>query len=149
MMNEKHPYDELYLYPLKKLHRLLYIMLNDEKEYNVFDAIDSYMQTSDVRKEMDRGLPRALNKGWKQLKNSIDFSRCSKEDIVELDDTLLHWMADVYTQIQWLYNVPSKTISEKVPARTLAKIFNPLHEMPLDRACERIYLNRIKETNNG
>ncbi len=51
-------------------------LVTEKPEYDVFSMIDTYMQYSEVRHKMDLGYYNALNKGWKQLFNSIDFTRC-------------------------------------------------------------------------
>ena len=101
-------YDKAYLSATADLHRALYAKLNsDIYQYDIFDSIDAYMRTSQIRKRMDEGNWSALNKGYKQLINDIDFSNV-KSDSVKSDGIFLHWLADIYTYIQWKYNLSSK-----------------------------------------
>lgn len=136
-------YDRLYLEDVMNVHGLMFSKLVLEKpEYDVFSMIDVYMRYSDVRHNMDLGNWSALNKGWKQLFNSIDFSLCKlKTREVSLDDILLKWMADIYVILQWKYNLSSSQISYKIPARALCDLYNPLHETSYENACEKLYHN--------
>lgn len=131
-------YHELYMYPNMNLHRLLFYMLAREPQ-DTFSLIDAYMRTSEIRERQDRGNWSALCKGSKQLFNSFDHTGCppKTEDLSE-DTILLGWMADIYVLFQWRYNLPSKELSERVPAKELARIYNPLHEASEKIACEKI-----------
>lgn len=74
---ENTAYDSLYLKDMMSVHGLMFSKLVAGKpEYDVFSMIDAYMRQSEVRRKMDLGNWSALNKGWKQLFNSIDFSLC-------------------------------------------------------------------------
>lgn len=120
--------------------------LNEIEQYSLCSMIDEYMQHSEIRKKMDKGNWSALNKGYKQLLHSIDFTRCKpKADNTEYDNILLEWVAHVYVMLQWKYNIPSKTISQKVPAELMMKLYNPLHETSYPNACEKY----IRNTCNG
>ena len=74
---ENTAFDSSYIEGLMSVHRLVFSKLFTEKqEYDIFSKIDTYMQHSPIRKKMDVGNWSALNKGWKQIFNSIDFSLC-------------------------------------------------------------------------
>lgn len=73
MEADKTAYDEIYLEDVIDLHTLLFIKLTEITEYDLCSMIDVYMQHSEIRRKMDVGNWSALNKGYKQLKNSIDF----------------------------------------------------------------------------
>lgn len=138
---ENTAYDCLYLEDMMSVHGLMFSKLVKNKpEYDVFSMIDTYMRHSDVRHKMDLGNWSALNKGWKQLFNSIDFSLCKPitRDIL-FDDILLGWVADIYVLLQWRYNIPSAEISQKLPAEVLCDMYNPLHETSHMNACEKLY----------
>lgn len=134
----EHPFIKEYLTPLMNLHRLLYIMMGKDDKYDTYSMIDSYMQTSEIRSKMDIGNWSALNKGWKQLYNDVDLSNCPPKT-EEIDSIMLHWIADIYTLFQWMYNIPSKEINRRVPANVMSNIYYPLHEISIKRACEKIY----------
>lgn len=140
---QKYPYayDEMYLYGNQELHRLLYRDFLENEQYDFFSLVDAYMQTSEIREKMDIGNWSALNKGDKQLLNSIDYSLCvpkSPEQDKVVDITMARWMADVYCLFQWKYNILSKKINSLLPAQELCSLFNPLHETSLDNACDKI-----------
>ena len=130
-------YHKDYLVGTMNLIRLVFIQMNEINEWNIYDQIDAYMRTSDVRKRMDEGNWSALMKGWKQVYNSVDFSEC-KEDNEKSDDIMLHWLADIYTYWQWRYNLSSKEISERCDARLLSQLYYPLHETSIQNACEKL-----------
>lgn len=137
--SENTAYPIEYLPFVISLHRLVFIKLSQE-EYDTFSLIDAYMRTSDIRHKMDIGNWSALNKGHKQVLNSIDRSGCVKktEDISD-DDILLHWLADIYVLLQWRYSLSSKDISERIPAKRLSQLYYPLHEASEKIACEKLY----------
>lgn len=142
------PYIKEYLYPLMELHRLVFIEL--EKQFpqkDIFSLIDTYMRESQIRERMDEGNWIALNKGYKQVINSIPMDHCEEFKGNVVDDIALRWMADIYVLLQWTYNIPSKRISECVPAKELFFIFSPLHEASEKIACEKIYKKYIEDSN--
>lgn len=135
-------YSELYLDGMLSVHKLLFHdFIYDEpyKNYDFFSLVDLYMQESEVRAKMDIGNTSALNKCDKQLLNSIPLEKCPKDDTEQVDGILTNWMATIYVVFQWTYKLSSKEISEKLPARELARIFNPLHETSDTNACRKIY----------
>ena len=139
-------YDELYLDSNRKLHRLLFedfLILEPYRNYDLFSLIDVYMQTSEIRRQMDKGDWRALNKCDKQLLNSIDLSlvKPKSKESVDMDGDFIPvwWMGEIYSLFQWMYDIPSKEISEKCPAEALYGVYNPLHETSHKNACEKIY----------
>lgn len=138
---ENTAYDPLYLEDMMSVHGLMFFKLvTNMPEYDVFSMIDTYMRYSEVRYKMDLGNWSALNKGWKQLFNSIDFSLCEpKTRELFLDQILLGWIADIYVLLQWRYNIPSAEISRRMPAETLCGMYNPLHETSYENACEKLH----------
>lgn len=140
---QKYPYayDEMYLYSNQELHRLLYRDFLENEKYDFFSLVNAYMQTSEIREKMDIGNWSALNKGDKQLLNSIDYSLCTPKSLEQdkvVDITMARWMADIYCLFQWKYNILSKKISNLLSAQELCSLFNPLHETSLDNACDKI-----------
>ena len=131
-------YMQEYLDPTINLHRLLFVKMGENKLYDTFSMINKYMQTSEIRSKMDKGNWSALNKGWKQLWNDVDFSDCSSKKN-DIDNIMLHWIADIYVTLQWKYNISSNEISRTVPAELMYKIYSPLHETSEKIACEKIY----------
>ena len=137
---ENTAYDAEYLESVMNVHGLLFSKLSKIEKYDVFSAIDIFMQHSDVRHKMDLGNWSALNKGYKQLLNSIDFTLCKpRANKMMFDEILLKWMADIYVLLQWRYNIPSSEISLKLSAEELCKAYNPLHETSYENACEKLY----------
>lgn len=130
-------YNKDYLEGTMNLIRLVFIQMNEINTLNIFDEIDAYMRTSEVRKRMDEGNWSALMKGWKQVYNSIDFAEC-KDDNVKSDDIMLHWIADIYTYWQWKYNLSSREISKRCSASLLSELYYPLHETSLDNATDKL-----------
>ncbi|MDE5557475.1 MAG: hypothetical protein K2J32_07250 [Ruminococcus sp.] len=135
---ENTAYDELYLDGVMKVHESLFRKLAEIKEYDIFSMIDVYMQHSEIRHKMDKGNWSALNKGYRQLMNDVDYSLCSPKQ-TESDDILLGWIADMYVLLQWIYNLPSAYINMKLSSSELAGAYNPLHETSYKNACEKLY----------
>ncbi len=142
-MKDDKPYIIEYLEPLMNLTRLVFIKLNENNNLDIFDLIDSYMRYSEVRVGMDKGNWKYLNMGWKQVYNSVPMDNIKEGE--KTDTFMLHWMADIYTYLQWMTNLSSKEISEKCPAKELAKIYYPLHETSIKNACEKIYYKYLED----
>lgn len=145
MTQSKPPaYDELYLNDVMKVHRYLFELIEQCREYDTLSMIDSYMRFSPIRQKMDTGNWSALNKSGKQLFNDIPLQFCetakseSGQDD-EYDDILLGWMADMYVLMQWTYNLPSPILSSVLPAAKMMAAYHPLHETSYRNACEKLY----------
>ena len=152
-VKEKAPYDEAYLKDVMSVHGLMFVKLTEEKsEYDIFSMIDTYMRHSEIRAKMDIGNWSALNKGYKQLLNSIDFSLCEPAEIIGSDmlpdPILLKWAADIYVLLQWYYDIPSAEISKKLPSRELCATYNPLHETSYTNACTKLYKKYLSDIND-
>lgn len=130
-------FDYLYLEPLIKLTRYVFILWNNSGK-DTFEAIDEYLTNSIIRQKMDKGFTPFLNKGSKQVFNSINLAKC-KDNQNPVNESIVYWLADIYTTLQWKYNIPSSFICDKIPSKTLAELYNPLHEMSINRACNRLY----------
>lgn len=130
-------YDKMYLSQNIKLHRLLFKMYKDSK-YDLFECIYTYLMKSEIRAKMDIGNWSALNKGSKQVWNSISYSAIPEK---EFDESIVDtdWLADIYVFFQWKYNIMSKTICEKIPPKVLYSKYNPLHETSIQNACEKLH----------
>ena len=131
-------YDKDYLIGTMDLTRLVFIMLNEQNILNIYDQIDAYFQTSEIRERMDKGNWSALMKGSKQVFNSIDKSNCANDN-EKSDDIMLHWLADITVYLQWKYNLSSREFNTKCDARTLANLYYPLHETSINNAADKLY----------
>ena len=126
--------------------------MNEINDLDIYEQIDSYMQTSEIRKRMDEGNWSALMKGWIQVYNSVDLSNCHAGEKTDL--IMLHWLADIYTYWQWKYNSSSKEMNTRCNTKTLSQLYYPLHETSIQNACEKLQhkffeLDRTaEETNN-
>ena len=129
-------YHKDYLIGTMDLIRLVFVKMNEINHLNIYEQIDSYMQTSEIRKRMDEGNWSALMKGWIQVYNSVDLSICHVGEKTDL--IMLHWLADIYTYWQWKYNLPSKEINSRCNTRTLSQLYYPLHEASIQKACEKL-----------
>lgn len=141
-MKDDKPYIIEYLEPLMNLTRLVFNKLNEINNLDIFDLIDSYMRYSEVRVGMDKGNWKYLNMGWKQVYNSVPMDNIKEGE--KTDTYMLHWMADIYTYLQWMTSISSEEISKKCPAKELAKIYYPLHETSIKNACEKIYYKYLE-----
>jgi hypothetical protein len=138
--NNIHAYSEDYLESVISVHSLLFEKFEEVSEYNTFSMIDTYMQYSEIRSLIDIGNWSALNKGSKQLFNSVDFNMCKQNNLdIIIDTIVLKWMATMYVLLQWKYNLKSSLISLNLPAEELYRTYNPLHETSFDIACEKLF----------
>ena len=130
-------YDESYLDSMILKTRYLFKLLARNKT-DVFERIRVYM-VSDYRKRMDMGNPLYLNKTPKQIMGSMGIqSNMDLEISEDYDEFILEWMADVYTYMQWKYNILSKDIVGKIEPAELYQKFSPLHEMSLENSVDKL-----------
>ena len=94
---------------------------------------------SDYRRAMDHGNPLYLNKTPKQILGSLGIRIDSEAGINEkYDEFILEWMADVYTYMQWEYNLKSEDIVDKIKPEELYNKYFPLHEASLENGVEKL-----------
>ncbi len=54
------------------------------------------------------------------------------------DEFILEWMADIYTFMQWKYNLLSSEIVEKIKPEELYSKYYPLHETSVENGVEKL-----------
>lgn len=129
-------YDESYLDSMIQKNRYLFKLIarNSDKPFQI---IKDYMD-GEYRRHMDEGNPLYLNKTPKQILESLGIDIQEDGEISEeYDEFILEWMADVYTYMQWKYDIFSKEIVCKVKPRELYLKYSPLHEMSLEGAVRK------------
>ena len=132
-------YDKMYLDQNMKTNRLLFKMFK-QSNYDFDSCVKQYLSTSEIRKKMDMGNWSALNKGVKQLWNSIDYKNIPQKHQLKNDDGLdSEWISDIYVYFQWMYELSMQVIVDKLPPDKLANTYNPLHETSLQNACIKLY----------
>ena len=130
-------YDECYLNSMLQKHRYLYKLIARNCE-DAFDIIVQYMN-GDYRRNMDQGNPLFLNKTPKQILKSMNISIDENAEISETyDEFILEWMADIYTYMQWNYNLSSEWIVKKIEPEELYSMYYPLHETSIENAAEKL-----------
>ena len=108
----KTAYDMCYYDSMIQKNRYLFKLIARNMD-EPFRVIEDYMK-SDYRKAMDRGNPLYLNKTPKQILGSIGIRIKPEAGINEkYDEFILEWMADVYTYMQWKYDLKSEDIADK------------------------------------
>ena len=133
----KTAYDMCYYDSMIPKNRYLFklIVRNTDEPFRV---IEDYMK-SDYRKAMDFGNPLYLNKTPKQILGSIGIKIDSEAGINEkYDEFILEWMADVYTYMQWKYDLKSEDIADKIKPEELYNKYFPLHEASLENGAEKL-----------
>lgn len=130
-------YDEAYFDSMIQKTRYLFkLIARNTKE--PFQVITEYM-CSVYRSYMDMGNPLYLNKTPKQILGSMGIPvEIEFEISEEYDECILEWMADVYTYLQWKYNLSSEKIVEKIEPEQLYKKYSPLHEASLANCAEKL-----------
>lgn len=130
-------YDECYYESMIQKNRYLFKLIARNEE-EPFEVIETYMK-SDYRKAMDLGNPLYLNKTPKQILGSLGIRINLDAAISErYDEFILEWMADIYTYMQWKYNLMSEKIVDKIKPEDLYKKFLPLHEASLENGAEKL-----------
>lgn len=145
----KQPFMKEYLIPLMNLIRLVFIKFNEENDKDIYAIIDAYMTQNEARKGMDKGNPKYLNMGWKQVYNRTPIDTLDKGE--KSDNIMLHWLADTYTYWQWAYNLSSEEIDKRCPAKQLAKHYYPFHEAGITTTCRKlteIYFPEVIKNDN-
>lgn len=133
----KPAYDEGYLDDMYLKNRYLFKLIARNCR-EPFSAIRQYME-SDCRKGMDVGNPKYLNKTPKQILGDMGIRISAKAGISEqYDEFILEWMADIYTYIQWYYNIPSAVIGVKIAPEQLYQKYFPMHEAAVSRGAEKL-----------
>ena len=134
---DKKAYDKCYLDDMIRKTRYLFkLIARNTKE--PFGAIQEYME-GQYRGCMDLGNPLYLNKTPKQILGSMGIAAKVEFEISEIyDECILEWMADVYTYLQWDYNLPSREIVEHIEPRQLYQSYSPLHEASLENCAEKL-----------
>ena len=88
---------------------------------------------------MDTGNPLYLNKTPKQILSELGVRADTKKNISEqYDEFIFEWMADIYTCMQWKYNIPSAEIVDAITPKKLYEIYYPLHEASLENGIEKL-----------
>lgn len=140
-MNDRqisYAYDRFYLTDVLKLTRYLFHEFI-KSGHDFFEAVKTYMEYSPIRLKMDQGNWSALNKGIKQVFNSVDLSAVPENNNAYMDGILSDWIADVYVYMQWRYRFASADLVKHLPPELLCREYYPLHEANLSVACEKLY----------
>lgn len=130
-------YDECYLDSMIQKTRYLFKLIARNCE-SVFEVITAYME-GEYRRRMDEGNPLYLNKTPKQILGDLGICIKNKEQFSkEYDEFILEWMADIYTCMQWRYNIPSKDIIKKIKPEELYSKYYPLHETSIENGIDKL-----------
>ena len=130
-------YDECYLDSMIQKSRFLFNLIVRNCE-NVFDVIIRYME-GEYRKRMDEGNPLYLNKTPKQILGDLGIYIKNGTEIGDkYDEFILEWMADIYTYMQWKYNIPSSDIVKKIKPEELYSKYYPLHEASVENGIDKL-----------
>ena len=131
-------YDECYLDSMFQKGRYLFKLIARNTE-DVFGVITQYMNC-DYRRYMDMGNPLYLNKTPKQILGELGIHIQNPDQISETyDEFILEWMADIYTYMQWNYNISSSEIVRKISPKDLYSKYYPLHEASIKVGAEKLF----------
>lgn len=130
-------YDDCYLDSMFQKGRYLFKLIGRNSD-NAFELIEQYMN-SDYRGYMDDGNPLYLNKTPKQILGHLHVEIHNPDGISEnYDEFILEWMADIYTYMQWKYNLKSTEIVKKIAPQELYAKYYPLHETSIENGVEKL-----------
>lgn len=133
----KTAYDECYYDSMIQKGRYLFKLIARNTE-NPFQVIETYMR-SNYRKAMDLGNPLYLNKTPKQILGELGVKVNLEAPISDTwDEFILEWMSDIYTYMQWKYNLPSERIVEKIRPEDLYEKYSPLHETSVANGVDKL-----------
>ena len=133
-----HPaYDECYLDSMFQKNRYLFVLIARNCS-GVFQTIRQYMHGT-YRQYMDQGNPLYLNKTPKQILGDLGIKLKNEFQVNDnYDEFILEWMADIYTYMQWKYNIPSSHICEKIDPEDLYNMYYPLHETSIENGVSKL-----------
>lgn len=130
-------YDECYLDSMFQKTRYLFELIGRNCD-DVFGMITNYMN-SEYRKNMNFGNPLFLNKTPKQILGSLGVEIKKNSDISEaVDEFILAWIADIYTYLQWKYNIASSDIVKAIKPKELYSKYYPLHETSIENGTSKL-----------
>lgn len=130
-------YDESYLDSMMQKVRYLFKLAARSGE-DAFAVITAYME-GNYRGHMDTGNPLYLNKTPKQILGSIGVRIKGNEQPAErYDEFILEWMADIYTYMQWKYNLSSACIVKNIQPEELYAKYYPLHEASVENGADKL-----------
>ena len=130
-------YDVCYLDDMIQKTRYLFKLIARNCQ-DGFGMITAYMNCA-YRKYMDMGNPLYLNKTPKQILSELGVRADAKKDISEqYDEFIFEWMADIYTYMQWKYNLSSREIAEKIGPEELYAKYYPLHEASVENGVDKL-----------
>ncbi|MFD1403812.1 hypothetical protein [Robinsoniella peoriensis] len=133
----KTAYDEAYFDSMIQKTRYLFKLIGRNTK-NPFQVIEDYMKSC-YRRNMDQGNPLYLNKTPKQILETLGIKiKVEFEISEEFDESVLVWMADIYTYIQWKYSIPSERIADKIMPQKLYEKYSPLHEASLENSADKL-----------
>lgn len=142
-----HPYNEIFLDYQMDIHRRVFHKFSENKERDFYSIVDAYLLKSEYRAKLDVGNLIALNTAGKGPFLSVDMDSCDKRGLgyIHPDSEVIDWIANVYCMVQWMYNIPSKEISEHLPAKELAKLYDKYYSNSLKSACWDIYREYLSD----
>lgn len=129
-------YDKSYLDSMLQKNRYLFRLIGRNCE-NPFQIITEYMKGKD-RKHMDEGNPLYLNKTPKQILGGLGIRLEAENHTGSYDEFILDWMADIYTYLQWEYEIFSEELVEKITPGELYKKYYPLHETSIENGARKL-----------
>ncbi len=95
--------------------------------------------SGEYRAHMDQGNPLYINKTPKQILGDIGVAlNENTEPSEKYDEFILDWMADIYTYMQWEYELSSKEIVAKIEPEELYKKYFPLHETSVENGVKKL-----------
>lgn len=115
---------------------LLFNMIN-ESEFDTFTTIDSYLQCS-LCKEIEKANRLSLCKSAKQRFGLIkrEFKLVNGPEVY--DPFVMNWMADVYCDLNHLYNLSYMEMFRLIPAEKLGPSYFPLHESSIQSIYRKV-----------
>lgn len=133
----KTAYDECYIDAMIQKSRYLFKLIGRNTK-ETFQVIDTYLR-SEYRRQMDEGNPLYLNKTPKQILGSLGLRVKTEFGMSEdFDESILEWMSDIYTYLQWKYNLSSAFIADRIKPEELYEKYYPLHEASLENAADKL-----------
>ena len=130
-------YDKSYLDGMLQKTRYLFRLIGRNCD-DPFSVIQEYMN-GEYRACMDQGNPLYMNKTPKQILGNMGISlNENTEPSQNYDEFILDWMADIYTYMQWEYELPSKEIVKRIEPKELYEKYFPLHETSIENGARKL-----------
>ena len=116
-----------------------------DSKYDPFDLIEAYSRT-DSRIRADEGSEYHVLKQPINVFNEILRENSIKAAEIDVDQIILHWMAELYIFVRYEKGITFREMLNIVSPKWLYNHYSPLHETSLGNAWEKAFCKSGKDS---